>query len=94
MLELTYINAGITSATTSMATRLWLYSVSIAMIAMTKSFSRALKKWKKKKGKEKLEIMECEKKGKFDLGIAPFTLLQECLNSHVMADYVTAMLCL
>lgn len=61
---------------------------------MTKSFSRALKKWKKKKGKEKLEIMESEKKGKIDLGITPFTLLQECLNSRVMADYVTAMLCL
>ena len=61
---------------------------------MTKSFSRALKKWKKIKGKEKLEIMECEKKGKIDLGIAPFTLLQEFLNSHVMADYVTAMLSL
>lgn len=37
--------------------------------------------------------MGCEKKGKIDLGIAAFTVLQE-FNSDVMADYVTAMLCL
>lgn len=54
MLELTYINAGITSATTSMATRLWLYSVSIAMIGYDKIFFLVVKKMEKEKGKREI----------------------------------------
>ena len=54
MLELTYINAGMTSASTSMARRLWLYTVSIAMIGYDKIFFQGVKKMEKEKGKREI----------------------------------------
>ena len=55
MLELTYINAGITSAATSMARRLYmLYSVSIAMIGYDKVFFQDVQNIEKEKGKREI----------------------------------------
>lgn len=71
MLEFTYINAGITSATTSMATRLWLYSVSIAMIGYDKIFFQDVKNIEKEKGKREIGDNGMRKEREDCLGYCP-----------------------
>lgn len=64
------------------------------MIGYDKIFFQGVKKMEKEKGKREIGDNGMRKEREDWLGYRPFTLLQEFLNSHVMADYVTTMLSL